>query len=553
MDSNVVTILVLDLLWVLSAGMVAGFICKRLGVSMLVGYLIAGAIIGHGGLGLVSEESREFHYLSQTGILFLLFSIGLELSLEELIRMGRHLIVGGSLQMVLVGGPVYLLSCALGVVWETSLLIAVVCAFSSTVLVFKALNEWGQSSTPHGQRAIGILLFQDLMLVPLILLLPVLTGVGTQPTGGAFLFLVVKSVCFVAAIFLLRRVITDWIIPLLGELRSVELVVLFTITILGGAGMGAYLIDLPPMLGALGAGLALGGNRLTRQVDAIILPFRETFSAIFFVGLGTLMQFHVLTTSWSSPLWIAAILLGILLLKTAAGAIALKITGLDLRTSLGMGVGLSQLGEFSFVLLATGRSLEMISGDLYNTILVVGLGTLILTPQLLKTGLRFAEPKDLLGAAPSVKTKETLKPISHAVVVGLGPIGGQAASRLELAGIDVHLIDFSPLNLQPFAQQGFHTVAGDAVDEEILHRAHIADCCLAVVTVASDLAAIDIVSGIRQMNPTCRILVRCRYLANVATVKRVGADTVISEEAEASQALVRLIEAINPESFFSNG
>ena len=543
MDHHNVTLLVVDLFWVLGAGLLAGMVCKRMGISMLIGYLVAGAVIGEGAFGLVSSDHQGMHYLSETGVLFLLFSIGLELSLEELLRMGTRLLVGGTLQMTLVAIPVYLISLAAGLPWNAALLIAVSVSFSSTVLVFKALSEWGQTSTAHGNRAIGILLFQDLILVPFILLLPLLTSVGEPPSVWKFVLLLVKSCVLVAAIFVVRKAIQRWFVPILGGMRSVELVVLFALTVFCAAGIGAYWIDLPPMLGALGAGLALGANRLTRQVDALILPFRETFSAVFFVGLGALMRFNFLTESVGSVFVVAGLIVAVLVIKSAAAAVALKLTALNWRTALGMSIGLSQMGEFSFVLLSNGHNLEILSPEAYNTFLLVGLGTLLLTPQLLRRGLRYAESGVVVEETPPAVGTESSRPIRHAVVIGLGPIGSQAVSRLELAGIDVHLIDFNPLNLQTFAQLGFTTVAGDAADEETLVRARVGECRIAVVTVPSDMAAGDIVEAIRRVNSQCRIIVRCRFQANVQSIKRSGASVVLSEEVEASQAMGRLLEA----------
>ena len=543
MDSHTVTQLVLDLLWVLAAGLFAGIICKRIGVSMLIGYLVAGAVIGDGGIGLVSSEHHGMHYLTETGVLLLLFSIGLELSLEELLRTGVRLVAGGAIQMTCVAVPVYLIARAAGLPWNAALLLAVSVSFSSTVLVFKALSEWGQTSTAHGSRAIGILLFQDLILVPFILLLPLLTFVGEPPTVWMFLLLLVKSSVLVSAIYLLRKAIQWWFVPMLGGLRSVELVVLFTLTIFSAAGIGAWSIGLPPMLGALGAGVALGANRMTRQVDALILPFRETFSAVFFVGLGSLMRFDFISGSLAGFAIVAGLILGVLLLKSAAAAVALKLTALNRRTALGMSIGLSQMGEFSFVLLTSGEKLGILSPEVYNAFLVVGLGTLLFTPQLLKRGLRFAESGMIVEETPPSEGDASGEPpIRHAVVIGLGPIGMQAVSRLELAGIDVHLIDFNPLNLQSFAQLGFPTVAGDAADEETLLRARADECSIAVVTVPSDLTAADIVATIRRLNSTCRIIVRCRFKANVRNIKRSGASVVLIEEMEASQAMGRLLE-----------
>ena len=543
MHSSLVTQLVPDLLLVLAAGLVSGVICKRLGVSMLVGYLVVGALIGHGAFGLISESAHGLEYLAEVGVLLLLFSIGLELSLEELRRMARYFFIGGSVQMILVAVPVFFTVRMRGVPWQGAVLLASAAAFSSTVLVFKALAEWGQTATPHGRRGVGILLFQDVALVPLILLVPLLTGNGETPTAVAFGGLAVKSALFVAAVLLLRAVLARRVVPLLQRLRSVELVVLFALTMLGGGAFGAHLLALPPALGALAAGLALSGNRLSGQIDALVLPYRETFAAIFFVSLGTLMRFDVLWTSWSSAMIVLTAMGLLLILKAAAAGVALRLTKLGWFAAMGMGLGLAQMGEFSFVLLSTGMRYEVIEPLHYDVMMFLALGTLILTPQLLKTGLGLAQ------RAPELEA-ETPKPaawessLQHAAVVGLGPIGRQVASQLELTGIDVCLIDFSPLNLHPFAQQGFRTVAGDACDSEVLQRAEVARCGLVVVTVASDTTATDIVTSVRELNRTCRILVRCRYQSSVAQVAKAGADTVISEEVEASGALLRLLDGL---------
>lgn len=539
--------LILELIVVLGAGLISGTICKRLGVSMLVGYLIVGIIIGNGGLGLISGDNEDLSHLAEVGVLLLLFSIGLELSLDELKRMRRYFFIGGSVQMLAVGIPVFLIAKWYGLEVGASILIASAVAFSSTVVVFKALAEWGQTASPHGRRAIGILLFQDVALVPLILLIPLLIGVGEGPSLTAYVILATKSIIFVASVLLVRFALNRWLIPLLGALRSVELVVLFMLTVLGLAGLSAYLIDLPPMLGALAAGIILGGNRLSGQIDALILPFRETFAAVFFISLGTLMNLRELATDFQPVTLITLIvtaLLLVLIIKILAAVLSLRLTGLSWSVSLGMALGLAQMGEFSFVLLLAGNNEGLISHTNYNVMVFIGLCTLILTPLLLKRGLDLAE-RHLTGDYTPTVVYDPKHRVRHAVVIGIGPIGSQTASQLEMSGVDVCLIDFSPLNLQPFAQQGFHTTAGDACDLEVLTRADTQNAHLVVVTVPADPTAIDIVTSIRELNPTCKILVRCRYLANMAGIKRVGADTVISEEVEASLAFARLLDEIN--------
>lgn len=532
--------LITDLLIVLAAGLLAGSVCKRLGVSLLVGYLAVGALIGTGGLGLVSQVHHELEYLARAGALLLLFSVGIEFSLEELARMSRYLSIGGSVQMVLVAIPLTAVCLALGMTWNAAVLAGSAGALSSTVLVFKALAEWGQTSAPHGRRAIAILLFQDAALVPLMLLVPLLTNTGDPPSIAAYAILAGKSLIFVAAVLSLRRLIRHWVVPTLARLRSLELVVLFALSLLGTVCWAAFRLGLPPAVGALAAGIMISGNRLSKQVDTIVLPFREFFATVFFVTLGTLLQ---PLDFIKEPLLLTLGLAGMLFLKTAAAAIALKLTGLRWMAAIGMGMGLAQLGEFSFLVLAEGLGQGVISSTQYNRMLFIALGTLILTPQLLKFGLRWTgetpHEQDEGGSARYGKT-----PIQHALVIGIGPIGRQIASRLEIMGVDVCLVDLSPINLHPFAQQGFHTIAGDARDPEVLRRANADRFRLAVVSVPDDEVANRIVRVLRELNRKAAILVRCRYQGNIVHAIKAGATAVVSEEAEASGALLRRCERI---------
>jgi len=541
MEPQFVARLVADLVIILSAGLAAGIVCRRLGVSVLVGYLVAGTLVGGGALGLTSEKSHELHYLAEAGALLLLFSIGIEFSLDELARLKRYFLLGGSAQMVLVGVPATLVSHALGLAWAAAILVGSAAALSSTVLVFKALEEWGQVATPHGRRATGILLFQDVALVPLMLLVPLLTGAESRPGWEAWAVLAANSVLFVLAVVVVRWLLARWIVPLLAAMRSRELVILFTMAGLGGASLAAYGIGLPPALGAFAAGLILSGNRLTAQVDALILPFRETFAAVFFVGLGTLMRFDVLV---ERPLLAAAALGGVLVLKTAAAAAALRMVGLAWRAALAMGLGLSQMGELSFMLLSAGVGRGVVAQSTYELMLFVALGTLIATPQLVKFGLRTTGSGPGDEAPSRDRPGRPTAPIQHAVIIGLGPVGRQIASRLETTGVNVCLVDLNPINLYPFAQQGFRTVTGNAANRETLQRAEVEACSLVVMTVPDDRTARQIVATIRTINRGCTILVRCRYVLNRAAIEKAGATAVMAEEEEASGALLRLLEDV---------
>ncbi|HUG68788.1 MAG TPA: cation:proton antiporter [Pirellulaceae bacterium] len=526
------------LLIVLTAGLLAGAVCKRIGVSLLVGYLIVGALIGEGVLGFVSQENHQLEYLAHGGALLMLFAVGIEFSLEELVRLSRYILLGGIVQMVLVAVPLTAACLLFGMTWNAALLSGSAGALSSTVLVFKALAEWGQTASPHGRRAISILLFQDIALVPLLLLVPLLTQQGEPPTIAAYAILAGKSLIFVTGVLVGREAIGRWFVPTLAGLRSVELVVLFALCILGGVCWGAYKLGLPAAVGALAAGIMLSGNRLSKQVDTIVLPFRESFAAIFFVTLGTLLNPGLVL---DEPLLLMAGLGAMLMLKSVAAGVALRLVGLNWKAAFGMGLGLAQLGEFSFLLLAVGVEQGLISGADYNRMLFVAMGTLILTPQLLKLGLRWT------GGVPREHGPSNLggfgdQSAQHAIVIGIGPIGRQVTSRLELMGVDVCLVDQSPINLHAFGQQGFQTVAGDARDTQVLQRADVASCDLVVVSVPDDDIAREVVRAVRGLNSTASIVVRCRYQGNIGRARKAGANAVISEEAEASGALMRWCE-----------
>ncbi|GIW88400.1 MAG: potassium transporter KefB [Isosphaeraceae bacterium] len=528
--------IVADLLVVLAAGLISGLVCRRLGVSLLIGYLIAGSIVGPGGLRLVRGDSDDLRHLAEAGALLMLFAVGIEFSPSDLRNLGRAFLVGGPIQMILVALPLILVTRLVGFSWNAAILAGSAGALSSTVLVFRSLLELGRTATPEGRGAIGILIFQDIALVPLLLLLPLLTGEGPPPGPAAYATLALQALAFLILVGVAREAIARGLVPLLAQLRSVELVVLSTLSILGGLATLAVALGLPAAVGALAAGVALSGNRLSKQIDSIVLPFRESFAAVFFVTTGSLLDPSILTRE---PLLLTLGLAGILILKTAAGTVALRACGLGWAPALAGGLGLAQLGEFALILAAQGVHHGLIDSLNAERMLAIAIGTLILTPQLLRAGLERLPPGSSTPPQPSF---DGVARARCALVIGLGPIGRQVASRLEIMGLEVRLLDLSPINLQPFEQSGFHAVAGDARDPAVLRRAGVAEADLIVLSVPDDAIAIQILQTIRELNRNTTILVRCRFQSSTNRLKALGATAVVSEEAEASGRLIALCE-----------
>jgi len=501
--------------------------------------MAAGVVIGESIMGWIHAETHEIEMVAEVGVFLLLFSIGLQLTIEELGEMGKHLVVGGGLQMLLVAVPVLMVFISLGVAPQAAILVAAAAAFSSTVIVFRTLSELGQDASAHGRRAIAILLFQDAALVPLILAIPLLTGQGEGAGVQAYFELAAVSVFFIGAVIAARLLLARHVVPLMAQYRSPELVLILALVVLGGITYSAYQLGLPAAVGAFAAGLVFSDNRWTPQIDALVLPFREAFSLVFFVSLGLLVDAALFVVQ---PGLMVASAAGLIVIKALAAMLALRLTGLRWRASLATGLGLAHVGEFAFVLVAIGWKAGVLDEVFYGQFISVSLATLIFSPLLLQGALRKLSAAAEPHPARHSRKERRITPRRSAVVIGVGPIGKAVASRLETIGCEVRLVDRSAVNLHGFAQQGFRTVAGDAGDERVLRTIEADTAELVVISVPDDLVAVRIVRQVRQLNPKCYIVVRCRYQMNAARLQRAGANHVVSEETEAMGALMNVLD-----------
>ncbi|QDU62674.1 Inner membrane protein YbaL [Planctomycetes bacterium Pan216] len=535
----------LALLVILTGGLVSALVSKRFGASLLVGYLLAGVAIRQFVFPELEKRPHELQLIAEGGVLLLLFSIGLELSIVELAQFGRHLLIGGSVQMSLVALPTFLvLYLLVGWSWQASLIVGLAVALSSTVIVFKSLAETGHGVSAQGRRAISILLFQDVALVPLLLVVPLIAGgKGQENPLLRGLGLILMAGLLVGAVWLLRYILRRWVAGRLANLRSPELVVLFALVLFGSLTMATHAVGLSVVMGAFAAGLALSDGRLTKQVDALILPFRETFSAVFFVSLGLLLEPKLI---WEMPLLVVGLLAAVIVGKMIAAGLALRLTGLGWRMAFGTGLGLAHLGEFSFVLASTANEDGIISDFQYDLVLLIALLSLILTPQLLRWGMRWGKGAGEVEAVTGKPLITFEQGSPEALVIGIGPAGRQVVSRLEMEGYDVCGVDMSPVNLHELSMQGFRTVGGDATDEVVLRDAGAQNAKIVVVCVPDDQVAVRVVRLVRQMNRKCRLLVRCRYVTNTSVLRSSGANAVLSEESVISLALLDALALLKP-------
>ncbi|MDR2441461.1 MAG: cation:proton antiporter [Planctomycetaceae bacterium] len=595
-ETSIIHQILFDLLIILCAGFISGTICRRLHLPMVVGYLLIGALIGSGMLGILTTKSvtvktteteqqspvaepsdfrlqkdprweeteQELEHLANEikvdevehkvldqfahlGANLLLFAIGLHFSPSELAKLWRFFLMGGSIQMFGVILPLTLFVPIIGGDWKIGLVLGSAVSLSSTVLVFKSLEDMGQVGSLHGVRAVAILLFQDVAVVPLLVLVGLMAALasGSAEGGGTFSQLVLlglDSAIFVAFVVITRLLFCKYGVPFLLGLQSVEIIVLFTMFLLLAVSGAAISLQLPGTMGTLAAGVILSETRLTNQITAVTVAMRETFSAIFFVSLGALFDPSILFTT---PVLTLGALFGCLAVKTLAAGVAFRVLGLPWVAALGMGLGLSQLGELSFVLLSQGVASGLFNYETYQRILFVALTSIILTPVFLRIALRFApEHHAVHGGEDEHSVIFPEDASKKAIVVGLGPIGGRIATFLETTGFEVGLIDMNPVNLHPYAQHGFRTISGNAADENVLRIADVRSVTLVAIAVPDDLFAEEIVEAVRKMNDHCIILSRCRYTSNIAKLEQFGANLVLCGEAELANAAIRALRKL---------
>ena len=516
-------------------------LAQRLRLPPLVGFLVVGVLIGPSGLALI-PDADEVSALSEIGVVLLLFAIGLELSLSDVLRWGRSVVVAGGLQVAASVGVVSGVGLAMGLPPGRALFYGTLAAMSSTAVVTKAYADRGELDTAHGREVIAILLFQDLCIVPIMLLLPLAAG-GTADAGAAAVDLLVGLAVMTALLFGGRAVVRATLdrIVLLRNRELFTLCVAFVAlgTALAAAGAGFSLA-----IGAFIAGLVISESEYGLQALSDVIPFRSLFSGVFFTSIGMLLDLGVVM---QAPL---AVVVGTLLLMMAKGVIAtaaVVLRGRRLETSLRSGISLAQVGEFSFVLAAVGLDLELFAGNDYQVFLTAAALSLMATPFLIGSAYRISETvggavrgvvrrdRDRDSARRGAGELSTLR--DHAVVVGYGVAGRYLARMLEAAGIRCMVIDQNAELVRQARADGLTAVYGDGARPTLLQEVGCTRARLVVYTISSPVEERRGVAAARELAPGATIIVRTRYVRAIDDLLRLGANEVVVEEFEASLEL----------------
>ena len=532
-----------------AAGVVVAYLCYRVRLVPIAGFLLAGVVIGPEALGLVRDVGLVAQ-LAEVGVILLLFSIGVEFSLAEMARLARPIFLGGGLQVALtigaVAGGLALLGVGVGPAVFTGFLVSL----SSTAIVLKVLGERAETDTPVGRVVLAMILFQDLVIVVMVLLIPALAGEGGSAADVAWAL--GKAVLVIAAVLVGARRGVPALLERVAETRRTELFLLAVAAICLGTAWAVSLAGVSLAIGAFLAGLLVSESDYAEHALSEILPLQTLFTAAFFLSVGMLLDPAFL---WENLGLVAAVAAGVLVLKAALAALGARLLGSPLGVALAVGLALAQIGEFSFVLALAGAEVGLLPGGVASgdqILIAVTVVLMLATPGLVALGPRLsavgrrvenafgdgaANAGGVGGTGGAGSHGHGVDLEDHTVVVGYGLAGRRLARVLGESGIPYAVSDLNPRSLRDARAEGAATVYGDASREPILRSLGVERAKLLVVAINDDDATRRIAAVARHLNPTLQVLARTRFVADVERLTRAGADVVVPEEMETTVRL----------------
>lgn len=512
------------------AAVAIAYLCYRLRLVPIVGFLIAGVVIGPSALGLVANQELV-DILAEVGVILLLFTIGMEFSLEALSRLRRAILVAGGLQVTVTIAVVAGILAALGVGWNAAIFTGCLVALSSTAIVLGLLSERDETDTPGGRISLAVLIFQDLAIVVMVLLVPILAGQGGGPSEVAIVL--GKALLLIGAVLLLARRVVPWMLEHIAHTRRQEMFLLAVVAICFGTTALSAVAGVSLALGAFLAGLVVSESRYRDHALSEILPLRTVFNAVFFASVGMLLDLRFLM---EHPFLVLAAAGAVILLKMLITAGSVLALGYPTRIAVIVGVALAQVGEFSFVLERAGREVGLTPAGMGDT----GAQTFIAATVLLMLLTPFQ-----VGAAPGIARRLTSDPDGrgeaadeqdrhedHVVVVGYGHAGRRIVKVLAERRIPYVVVEMNPESVREMEAEGIPVIFGDASRPHILEIAEIEKAKLCVLVTNEPKLSAPIIRQARYMNPTLQIISRTRYLSDMESLQAAGADIVVPEEME---------------------
>ena len=551
-EGHLASHLFVDLVTVVIAAFLGGVIARVLRAPPVLGYLAMGMIIGPYVVGRTGDEWLHFatvadvgtvHKLAEIGVVLLVFAIGIEISFRELVSLGKVIVLGGILQIAVTAALLTPIGLWLGMDTTTAILLGMVGALSSTMVVLKTLTDRGELHSLHGRLLTGFLLMQDLVFILMIAMLPALGGSGGVDVLKEAGLGVLKSTVVIGGVAFLGIKVMPHVMSRITVLGSREVFVLMVMAIVFAISGLTNFVGLSAALGAFVAGLLLSESDIGHWALAEVAPLRDIFAALFFASLGMLTDpvfiFHHYVD-------VIAVIGAAVVIKFVVTALIVRIAGYLPSTALLTGVGMGQIGEFSFILVAGALTLGVVDQEFHSLIVVSAVLTMAAGPPMISGGshlvtslsrrFRVLRPYRIGDPHAEERPRQTF---GHVVICGLGRVGLLVAQELRQHGVPFTVVDLDPRTLDEWRAEGYHTVLGSSDREEVLRAARVPQAGMMVVTTGDPVSVEMTAFQALQLQPELDIVARVRARSEGEDLQRMGVQEVVWPEMEAGLEIVR--------------
>lgn len=549
---------VLTLAGGLAAALALGYGTNRLGLSPIVGYLLAGVVVGPHTPGFVADQHLA-EQLAEVGVILLMFGVGLHFHLEELLAVRRVAVPGALVQCAVATALGAGVALAFGWRAPAAVIFGLSVSIASTVVLTRVLSDQNQLHTPVGHVAVGWLILQDVFAVLVLVLLPAVFGdksddpAGQMPLALALALAALKVGVLIVVVLVAGGRVVPWLLKHVAETRSRELFTLTVLVVALGVAVGsAVLFGASMALGAFLAGMVVGRSEFSVRAATEALPMRDAFAVLFFISVGMLFDPKFLI---QSPGLIAASL-AVVMLGTPLTAFAVVLfRGYPVKVALGVGLSLAQIGEFSFIVAATGKALKVLPEDATQVLVAVAIGTISVSPLVSRLAgplERWAMGRPRLWALLTARTREQLAsgpepvpadadPAYRAVVVGYGPVGRTVCRLLRENGIEPTVIELNIDTVKRLRAEGARAVYGDATHPETLKEAGVDRAASLILSSSQVTGGSEVIRAAKELNPGVRVLARSAYVRELHGLQKAGSEVVVSGEGEVAMALTEAI------------
>lgn len=527
-------IILTDIVIIFAFATIVNFLFTKIRIPTIIGYLLTGIVAGPSVLGVI-HSPHEIEFMAEIGILLLMFTIGLEFSLNHLIKIRNIVFFGGFFQLILTAGVTALVARMYDLSWSASVFIGFLTALSSTALVLKILQERGELTSNYGRTVVGILIFQDLVLVPLMLFTPMLGG-ETGDIGAKLLILGTKTLGIMALVYVGNRWIMPQVLHWIALTKNQELFLMSILFVCLAVALLTSQLGMSLAFGAFLGGLMISRSEYSQDAFSHLIPFKDTFTSFFFVSVGMLLDLSFV----ASNMWVivGTVLLVIAIKTLVAGATAF-VLGHTFRGTIVVGLGLAQIGEFSFILAKSGQTYQILNDYYYQLFLAVTIFSMAASPFLIMISkplanqlLRLPVPPLLVKGLFPLQEIEVPAMQNHIVLIGKDSRSlnlSRMAYQMKLPYVS---IVFDPASARARQLKGEMVVYGDAMNEPILQKAHVPSAEVVVISIGDTITALGVIEKVRALNKHAYIIVRAKYVSEIEDLYEMGANQVIPEEFE---------------------